>query len=109
MHLATWDEHLARAAERGTVAAIFVTVFFVVSEGTATFLSDRLGSLLRLLATGALVFALAPLHRASERLAGAAMPKVADTPGYRAFRKEQIYAEALAEVNRPGIVGDPNP
>jgi hypothetical protein len=103
-HLFDIDLRLKWTLERGTVAAVFVAVFFVVSEGTATFLSDRLGSLLGLLATGALVFALAPLHRASERLAGAAMPTVVDTPEYRTFRKEQIYGEALAEALRDGAV-----
>ncbi len=103
-HLFDIDLRLKWTLERGTVAAVFVAVFFVVSEGTATFLSDRLGSLLGLLATGALVFALAPLQRASERLAGAAMPAVVDTPEYRTFRKEQIYGEALAEALRDGAV-----
>ena len=103
-HLFDIDLRVKWTIERGTVAAVFVAVFFVVSEGTATFLSDRLGSLLGLLATGGLVFALAPLHRASERLAGVAMPDVADTVEYRAFRKEQIYGEALAEALKDGNI-----
>ncbi len=103
-HLFDIDIRLKWTLERGTVAAIFVALFFVVSEGAATILSDRLGSLLGLLATGALVFVLAPLHRASERLSGVAMPHVTDTPEYRAFRKEQIYGEALAESLKDGDV-----
>lgn len=103
-HVFDIDLKLKWTLERGTIAAVFVAVFFVVSEGAATLLSDRLGSLLGLLATGALVFVLAPLHRASERLAGVAMPKVVDTPEYRAFRREQVYGEALAEALKDGDV-----
>ena len=103
-HLFDIDIRLKWTLERGTVAAIFVAVFFVVSEGAATILSDRLGSLLGLLATGALVFLLAPLNRASERFFGIAMPHVTDTPEYRAFRREQIYGEALAEALKDGDV-----
>ena len=103
-HVFDIDLKLKWTLERGTIAAVFVAVFFVVSEGAATFLSDRLGSLLGLLATGALVFLLAPLHRAAESLAGVAMPKVADTPEYRAFRREQIYGEALADALEEGDV-----
>jgi len=32
------------------------------------------------------------------------MPNVKDTPEYRAFRKEQLYGEALAESLRDGSV-----
>jgi hypothetical protein len=94
------DLRLKWTLERGTVAAIFVAVFFVVSEGAASFLSDRLGTVLGLLSTGALVLALAPLQRAAESLADRAMPSVQDTPDYASFRKLQIYAEAIAEAMR---------
>jgi hypothetical protein len=90
--------------ERGTIAAIFIAVFFVVSEGAASFLSQQLGSLVGILATGALVFALAPLQRAVERFANQAMPSVQDTPEYKAYRKLQIYGEAVAEAMREGGV-----
>lgn len=103
-HLFDIDLRVKWTLERGTVAAVFVAVFFVVSEGTAAFLSDRLGSLLGLLVTGGLVFVLAPLHRASERLSGIAMPLVTDTREYRAFRKEQIHGEALAEALKDGDI-----
>ena len=103
-HLFDIDLKLKWTLQRGTVAAIFVAAFFVVSEGAAAVLSDRLGTLLGLLATGGLVFLLAPLQRVSERLASAAMPNVSDTPEYRAFRKEQVYGEALAEALKDGDV-----
>ena len=51
-----------------------------------------------------MVFLLAPLQRVSERLATAALPHVSHTPEYRAFRKEQVYGEALAEALKDGDV-----
>lgn len=90
--------------ERGTLAAIFIAVFFMVSEGAASFLSDQLGNLLGILATGALVFFMAPLQRAAERFADQAMPTVQDTPEYKTFRKLQVYGEAVAEALRDGEI-----
>ena len=86
------------------LAAAFIAVFFVVSEGAATILSDRLGTLAGLFATGLLVFALAPLQRSAERLANAALPAVHDTPEYRAYRQLQIYGEALTEARSSGPI-----
>lgn len=103
-HLFDIELRLKWTLERGTMAAAFIAVFFVVSEGAATFLSDRLGTLAGLLATGLLVFALAPLQRSAERLANAALPAVQDTPEYREYRKLQIYGEALAEARGAGPI-----
>jgi len=89
---------------RGTVAAVFIAVFFVVSEGAQTFLSESLGPWIGLLATGALVLLLAPLQRAGERFADAALPSVQDTPEYRSFRTLQIYGEALSDALQDGQV-----
>jgi hypothetical protein len=90
--------------ERGTVAAVFVAVFFVVSEGVETLLSDQVGSVLGILATGALVFLLAPLQRVAERISNRAMPSVQDTDEYKSFRKLQVYGEALGEAMLDGVV-----
>jgi hypothetical protein len=90
--------------ERGTIAAIFVAVFFTVSEGASAFLSEQLGSLVGILATGGLVFALTPLQRAAEKLADQAMPTVQDTPEYRSYRKLQVYGEAVGEAMLEGAI-----
>ena len=103
-HLFDIELRLKWTLERGTMAAAFIAVFFVVSEGAATILSDRLGTLAGLFATGLLVFALAPLQRSAERLADAALPAVQDTPEYRAYRKFQIYGEALVEAGSDGPI-----
>jgi hypothetical protein len=103
-HLFDIDLKIKWTLERGTIAAIFIAVFFVVSEGASAFLSEQLGSLVGIIATGGLVFALAPLQRAAEKLANQAMPSVQDTPEYRSYRKLQVYGEAVAEAMSKGPI-----
>jgi hypothetical protein len=103
-HLFDIDLKIKWTLERGTIVAVFIAVFFMVSEGAASFLSERLGSLFGILATGALVFAPAPLQRVAERRSAAAMPTVHDTPEYKRFRKLQIYGEAFSEATRGSSV-----
>lgn len=68
----------------------------MVSEGAAAFLSERLGTVIGLYATGSLLFLIAPLQAWAERISDAALPDVQDTPEYRSFRKLQIYGEAVS-------------
>lgn len=92
--------------KQGTVAAAFVAAFFLVSEGSELFLSNALGNLLGLVASALLIFALAPLQRAAERVAERAMPGVKDTPEYASYRKLQVYAAALESAYQEGGVSD---
>jgi hypothetical protein len=101
-HLFDIDLKVKWTLQRGTVATAYVTAFFVVSEGTAAFLSDRLGTVVGLSVTGLLLFALAPIQRAAERLSDTAMPHVHDTPEFRKFRKLEIYGEAFSDSRRNG-------
>jgi hypothetical protein len=103
-HLFDIDLKIKWTLERGTIAAIFIAVFFMVSEGASAFLSEQLGSLVGIIATGGLVFALAPLQRVAEKLANQAMPTVQDTPEYRSYRKLQVYGEAVAEAMSKGPI-----
>ena len=66
------------------------------------FLSEQLGNLIGILATGALVFVLAPLQRSAEGFADQAMPSVTNTAEYKNFRKLQIHGEAVAESMHDG-------
>ena len=49
--------------KQSTVAAVFVAVFYLVSEGVDRFLSSELGNLFGLFASALVVFFLAPLQR----------------------------------------------
>ncbi|HEV8359873.1 MAG TPA: hypothetical protein VGR28_05380, partial [Candidatus Thermoplasmatota archaeon] len=60
--------------QQSTIAAAFIGVFFVVSESAQTLLAGSVGPYLGIAAAGLLLFAMAPLQRAAERVAGAAVP-----------------------------------
>ena len=61
-------------------------------------LSAELGNWAGLLAAAIVVFFLAPLQRFAERVASVAMPNTENTPEYAAFRKMQVYEEAVSEA-----------
>lgn len=67
------DVKLRFALSKSTVAAVFIAVFFVASEG-AQLMFGRQNELVGLVAAGALVFAMAPLQRAADRIALKALP-----------------------------------
>jgi hypothetical protein len=91
--------------KQSTVAALFVGVFFVVSESASTFLSGSgLGPYLGIAAAGLLVFAMAPLQRAADRVANAALPNADASRQYLEFRKLQVYQAALEGAYDDGLV-----
>ena len=79
---------------RSTVAAAFVAAFFVASEG-AQILFGAGNEWVGLAAAGALVFALAPLQRAAERLAEKAVPSTAAASPTGAPEREEMYRSAV--------------
>lgn len=104
-HLFDIDIKLKVTLERGTVMAIYVVFFFIVSEGTASFLSDQFGVLVGLITTGVLLLFLTPIQRWAERLSDAAMPTVQQSPEYLQYRKLQVYGEAVSDtVRRKGFI-----
>ncbi len=91
---------------KSTIAALFIAVFFVASEAAQEFFGDTLGSTyVGIAAAGALVFAMAPLQRAAERLAERAVPIPAglDMPSLTS-RKEEAYRGALRVALRDRVL-----
>lgn len=78
---------------RGTIAAAFVAAFFVAGEG-AQILFGQGNEWVGLIAAGALVFAMAPLQRAAERLAEKAIPS-ANPASPSEGRGEASYRKAV--------------
>lgn len=85
--------------KRGTVAGVFLAVFFVVSQIAQNTLSDY-GTLLGGAAAGLLLFAIAPLQRAAERVADAAVPLAGEAPVARG--KEDSFRAALRLAMKDG-------
>jgi len=96
------DLRLRWTIKQSTLAGIFVSLMFLISEGASEFLSAELGSVSGLLAAAVVMFFLAPLQRFSERVAGAAMPNTKNTPEYAMYRKLQVYESAVAEAQLEG-------
>ncbi|MBI4394014.1 MAG: hypothetical protein HY556_09505 [Euryarchaeota archaeon] len=92
------DLKLKWTIKQSTVATAFIAVFFVVSEVAQSVFQSSLGSIAGIIAAGALVFALAPLQRAADRVASAAMPGVKDTSEYLAYRKVEVYRATVEEI-----------
>jgi len=88
---------------QSTVAAAFVAVFYVVTEGADRVLAEELGNWVGLLASALLIFFLAPLQRFGERVSRAAMPHTRNTPEYASYRKIQVYEAALQDALPGGI------
>ena len=83
------------AISRSTIAAAFVAAFFIASEG-AQLLFGQGNEWVGLLGAGALVFALAPVQRAAERLAEKAVPAAdAPTDPGPASKGEDAYRRAV--------------
>ncbi|MGQ0536553.1 MAG: hypothetical protein ACT4PT_10825 [Methanobacteriota archaeon] len=89
---------------QSTVAAVFIGLFFVVSESAQAFFSDRTGTYLGIVAAGALVFAIAPLQRMAERVADAAMPGVRPMAELAPTDRMSLYREHLALAYADGTV-----
>ncbi len=93
-----------RSVQRGTLAAAFVAIFFLISEGSASFLSERFGSVAGLLGATLIVFLVSPLHRLTEWLSGQVV-RVDEGGEYRAYRKLQMYAVAVEDALAYGEIG----
>jgi len=70
------DVKLKWTIKRGTLAGMFLAVFFVASQVAQNYFSQSYGVLAGGAAAGLLLFAIAPLQRVAERVADAAMPGV---------------------------------
>ncbi len=91
------DIRLKWTLSRGTIAAVFLAVFFVFAQLGQNFLSDRFGWASGGAAAGLLLFAIAPIQRAAERLSDKAMPNVRPSdPRYILAKKRETYRNAYA-------------
>lgn len=97
------DLRIQWAIKQSTLAAIFVVVVYLVSEGADRFLSEELGNWAGLLASALVVFFLTPLQQFAESVASAAMPNTENTPEYETYRKMQVYESSFSDALLGGI------
>ncbi len=90
------DVKLRWTISKTTVAAVFVAVFFMVSEGAAALFSEQWGTSIGIAAAGLLVFGIAPLMRIADRFAATAVPITTDP--------EHVFAAAVRAALADGNI-----
>lgn len=68
------DVKIRWTISRGTVAAIFVGIFFVASQVAQNFLEDSMGWAMGGIIAGVMLFAIAPIQRMADHVADVAFP-----------------------------------
>ena len=91
------DVKIRWGISKGTVGAVFIAVFFIASELAQQVLGNVANSqFLGIVAAGGLVFALAPLQRAADRIAMTAVPVAAvAAPAPAAASATAIYRQQV--------------
>ena len=100
------DLRIRWTIKQSTVAAVFVAIFYLVSEGADRLFESEFGDIAGLMASALVVFFLVPLQRFAERVASVAMPNTENTPEYTMFRKLQVYEAALTEALPDGNISE---
>jgi hypothetical protein len=93
------------AVSKTSIAAVFVAVFFVASEGAQQFLGTAAqNEYVGIAATGMLVFAFAPLSRLADRIAEVAVPAVEGAGPLRLTAPEAAFLAAMRAAARDGTI-----
>lgn len=99
------DVRFKRTLERGTVAAAFVAVYFVVSESAAQLFEDFWGSAyLGIAGAALLLLAIRPLERLATGIAGRAMPDVKPLSDLDRGGRAEFYREHLELMWMDGVL-----
>jgi hypothetical protein len=91
------------ALTQSAAGAMLAGVFFVLSEGLEAVLPTQ-GAIASLVAAGAVVLALRPLHRLSRRMVGRIMSGVERSEDYFHARREEIYRAAVESALEDGVI-----
>jgi hypothetical protein len=96
------DLRLAAGLRRGVVAAVLLFAFFAAAEIAKSVVSEEFGYVIGAFAAAALVFVLKPVERFAASLSSALLPGVEASPAYLAFRKLEVYLEAVEAAYEDG-------
>lgn len=100
------DLRLKRGIRRGAVAATFVAAFLIVEQLVQNYFSAQFGALLGAIAAGVMLFGLGAIRRFAEKLVNGAMPDVAPTAAYLAFRKLEVYRSAFESLYADEVINE---
>jgi hypothetical protein len=96
------DLRLAAGLRRGTVAAIVLFSFFAAAEFAKSVVSEEFGYVIGAFAAAALVFVIKPVEHFAASFSSAVLPGVEASPTYFAFRKLEVYMEAVEAAYEDG-------
>jgi len=89
---------LKSTIKNSVLAGIFVVMYYLISEGANTVLSNQLGGLIGFAASALLTLLLTPLHRWADRFSSNLVSADIDNPDYAVSRSLQIYSAAVEET-----------
>jgi hypothetical protein len=99
------DVKLKLTLRRGTIVGVFLAAFFVVSQLIQVFTGQLFGLTGGAVVAGLLLFGLAPIQRAAERLSDKAMPNVKpQDAAYVLRKKRETYRNAVATAWADGTL-----
>jgi hypothetical protein len=84
--------------KNSTLAGIFVALFYIISEGSSTYLSNLMGDIIGLAVSALVIFFLAPLHRMAEKFSSSVVGTDVQSNEYTTFRRLQMYSAAIEEA-----------
>ncbi|MBI4392392.1 MAG: hypothetical protein HY556_01155 [Euryarchaeota archaeon] len=93
--------------KRGTIASVFLLTFLVVTQLAQQYFQTNYEWVFGGVAAGLLLFAIAPLQRAADRIANAAMPNVHEAQEFRAGDKTsqlKAYRAAVEMALADGVI-----
>lgn len=89
---------LKSTIRNSVLAGIFGVLYYLISEGANTLLSDQLGGLIGFAASALLTLFLTPLHRWADRFSSKLVSADIDDSDYSASRSLQIYSAAVEDT-----------
>src|SRR5262249_2736868 len=98
------DLRLAASLRRGAVAAIVLFTFFASAALAEQFVSEAFGYVIGAGVTAILLLVSKPVERFAERLSRAVLPGVEASAEYLAFRKLEVYMDALEAAYEDGQI-----
>lgn len=98
------DVKIKWTISRGTMAAAFLAVFFVVAQLAQAYLTSEYGLLLGGVSAGLLLFVLSPLQRLAERVAETAMPGVKPASAMDQSERLRAYLESARVAWADGVL-----
>lgn len=99
------DVKVKAGLRASTVGAVFLAVFFTVSELAANVIQETVGTVLGIAAAVGMAFALRPVERMAEGLAHRVMPGVRPVETLKADERETFYREQLELAMQDGHLG----